>query len=1188
MLTDSSLNDTTTPTVAIDYESLRQQGIAWLEKLAGGEWTDFNAHDPGITILEQVCYALTDLVYRINYDMEDLLSREGEETYGSLYTPSQILVSKPVTVLDLRKLVIDVDGVKNAWIEPVTEPQPALYYQENPALENGTKLIGLTGSEDAAELRLQGLYRVLIEKSEALDKDSSMIVRDVAERLHAQRGLAVDFETIQVIDTQGVQLQTSIEIEQTADPDDVYLAILEKIAAYLSPTVRFYTLEQCLEQGKPIDEIFDGPLLDYGFIDNQELSGLKRKKNLYVSDLIREIMDVSGVRMVEYVVFKDSGSFNDTALVLDEDKTPKLDVRNCRLTLKKSQLPMQLDTEALAERYLQNQKNTLQRPLAVSTLPLRQGRDRRIGRYYSLLQQFPRVYGIGATGLPSAAGAERKAQAKQLKAYLLFFDQLLANNFTQLAHVREMFSFYHEQPVSYFAASLSDPGIDDLWVEQDDVIRQQHLQQIFAMSQANGETADWQRKNRFTDHLLARFAEQFTDYSSFSGDANADKEVQLSKLTWLRTYTQISSRKGTGFNVLSPISPENSSGLEQLLRLKLGFLEAGGDKLYVIEHALLRPMAGDTLQQGPLLSNAASQDPYSLQLSVVLSVASGDGDDFKRFVEQTVREETPAHLVVYVRWLGLDEYADFAVAYQNWQQQHLVYRMQTNQHILNGDIKDSAAIPLRDARDRLVDYLAIGHSYPLRDLAIDDVGTVAYNMQARIIIKNSQQGVTYLLCDNKQQPLVPEIKKPGNGGDLELITPEIVNDRSFSIQAAKLTKGLSAFLLQMPTVKVGLDLTLAAAIQNAELLLPNPAPAANDARIVDYGVKVQVAVDKAQEGVDYQLVKIEGKTETALSPVVRGDSKTIVLETKSGVTEDIDIRIRATKTFDKSEKKATQTDLLTTILPLKVRANPAVAVAVQNPIIDYSGTGGVKIQASQASTHYQVLTRGIADNEFIRGAASGAVLTVAVPKQDNVVLRIPSLNGFTIATDSVQGNGGDLLLNAVNLTVDSFIAIQATKHHLANTGETVTSTVQLAQVNAVLVRPDANPPLHFKAAVANSLLQAPIQISGGQAGVFYEFTTVADNKVQGQPVYFHQLERMDNTQNKGIGQLQISVDMAIPPDLLPERIKTKPNRAQLMPEPPELSAGANIKSDAELSIRAYKAQTRVEVIFKRALSKLLA
>jgi hypothetical protein len=113
MLTNSALTGSTL-TQVLDYESLRQQGIAWLEKLAGSEWTDFNAHDPGITILEQLCYALTDLSYRINYDMADLLSRDGENTYASLYRPEQILVTSPVTLLDLRKLVIDVEGVKNA------------------------------------------------------------------------------------------------------------------------------------------------------------------------------------------------------------------------------------------------------------------------------------------------------------------------------------------------------------------------------------------------------------------------------------------------------------------------------------------------------------------------------------------------------------------------------------------------------------------------------------------------------------------------------------------------------------------------------------------------------------------------------------------------------------------------------------------------------------------------------------------------------------------------------------------------------------------------------------------------------------------------------------------------------------------------------------------------------------------
>jgi len=1201
MLTDSSPTDTT-PTPILDYENLRKGGIAWLEKLAGSEWTDFNAHDPGITILEQVCYALTDLSYRINYDMADLLSREGEDTYDSLYTPPQILTSKPVTLLDLRKLVIDIDGVKNAWIEPVSEPAPSLYYREKQAAETGEKVIGLNPDEGASPLVLHGLYRVLIEKSdtEALNKVGGTIVRDVTERLHGQRSLAIDFESVQVLDDQNVQLQTSIEIDSHADPEQVYLGILEKVAAYFSPSVRFYSLEECLAQGKPIEEIFDGPLLDHGFIDSRELTGLKRKKNLYASDLIREIMDVNGVRMVEYVVFNSGGKLNDVTFALDSTRSPKLDIANSKLILKKRQLPIQLDIDTLTTRHFHNQQNALQRKRVESSLALPKGRDRHIERYYSLLHQFPRVYGVGAAGLPSTASEQRRAQVKQLKAYLLLFDQLLANSFSQLAHVKELLSFHFEQADSYFVADLDDANISGLWADRNDKSRNEKLQKIFGTDTA-AQTNDWQRKTRFIDHLLARFAEKFIDYSRFlvpiAGNTEEDRlkvqkeqehiktQVQLNKLAMLQNYCQISS-KATGFNILMPYSPDNRSSLEQNLRLKLGISESDDEHLYVIEHALLRPITGDKAQQSPILSNARSTDPYSLQLSVVVFAADFRSLEFKNLVAQIVRDEAPAHLIVYTR-MDLQDSTYFDATYKHWQQTHLTYRTL----ILNNSAQ-SAAIPLRDARDRLIDLLGLATTYPLRDLAIADVNTVAYNMRARIIIGNSQQGVSYCLCDDRQLPIPSDSKQPdmkvladGTGGDLELVTPAIINDRTFTIKATKLNSGLSNYLLTSPIVKVGLDVSLVAYIQNGDLLVADDDPAADAARIVNYGVKVQIAVEKAQEGVDYQL---RTTNDAGLSASVRGNGGSIVLETTVIVTEDMDIRIRATKTFDKSEKKATQTDFLTTILPLKVRANPAVGVLAAKPIIDYSGTASIQIKSSQASTRYQILTRRIADNEFIRDTVAGAVLTIAVPNQPSVVLPIPSITDFAAATDAVQGTGGDLTLTCPNLTVDSFIAIQAVKTHLDNNSEPIISTVNVSQTAAILVRPDANPALHFKATVADALLQAPIQVSGGQAGVFYEFTTLEDNKVQGLPVYFHQLDRKDNTQNKGLGQLQIGVDMVVSPALLPERVKAKPDLAALSPEPPELNANAAIKSDAELSIRAIKAQTRVEAIFKRTVSKLLA
>ena len=45
-----------------------------LGRLAGERWSDFNTHDPGITILEALCYAITDLAYRTSLPIPDLIA----------------------------------------------------------------------------------------------------------------------------------------------------------------------------------------------------------------------------------------------------------------------------------------------------------------------------------------------------------------------------------------------------------------------------------------------------------------------------------------------------------------------------------------------------------------------------------------------------------------------------------------------------------------------------------------------------------------------------------------------------------------------------------------------------------------------------------------------------------------------------------------------------------------------------------------------------------------------------------------------------------------------------------------------------------------------------------------------------------------------------------------------------------
>jgi len=104
-------------------------------------------------------------------------------------------------------------------------------------------------------------------------------------------------------------------------------------------------------------------------------------------------------------------------------------------------------------------------------------------------------------------------------------------------------------------------------------------------------------------------------------------------------------------------------------------------------------------------------------------------------------------------------------------------------------------IPLRDARDRVIDLLRdartfrLGKTYPLQDLPVrDEQLKVAFGSVARIPIENSQPGVTYQLFDPHKKAVGDRIE--GDGGTLLLPTPEIQEDITYRILATKIATGL--------------------------------------------------------------------------------------------------------------------------------------------------------------------------------------------------------------------------------------------------------------------------------------------------------------------------------------------------------------------------------------------------------------
>ncbi len=105
----------------LDYSFLRKAGQEYIEQLSGKIWTDYNTHDPGITILEMLCYAISDLGLRLDMPIENILSPEDETAQKideQFFKASEILPSKPVNENDYRKLFIDIEGIKNCWLKP--------------------------------------------------------------------------------------------------------------------------------------------------------------------------------------------------------------------------------------------------------------------------------------------------------------------------------------------------------------------------------------------------------------------------------------------------------------------------------------------------------------------------------------------------------------------------------------------------------------------------------------------------------------------------------------------------------------------------------------------------------------------------------------------------------------------------------------------------------------------------------------------------------------------------------------------------------------------------------------------------------------------------------------------------------------------------------------------------------------
>ncbi len=624
----------------MDFTLLREEGIEHIQSMSGRIWTDYNAHDPGITILEHLCYAITDLSYRLSFDMQDLLAHppQSRERIKQFFTANEILTTHPVTINDYRKLIIDIEGVKNCWLEPLDDP-------------------------------ITGLYRVLIEKE--ADIDDERVLDKVRRKLHSHRNLCEDFVEIKILPFEEISVYAELEIEDDADVNELTAKIYFELDSFIAPSIRKYSLKELIDKGEPIDEIFEGPPLENGFIDNDELNRFDRKPELHTSDLIHILLDIRGISAVKTIFVSSflSREKEAWALQLSSGFTPAIKdldaiLKDHDIKFYKGGIFCGVDRAEVKKKADNTPKEPTKATAVASEkdMPIPAGHFRELSDYVTVQNDFPANYGIGEVGLPDSASDARKAHAKQLQAYLMFFDQILANYFSQLNRAKDLFSPHYTENRTYFVNMLSQvPGIEDE-VDTD----RERLQELTE----DPETA-LQRRNRFLDHLMARFSEKFPNHLLLLHE-KLSKELLQNKLDFLKAYPGISSNRGRAFNYISKDktwNTNNVAGLKSRICAMLGIrdhkrkhlTETDVEGFHMIEHILLRPVKrAAAVDYQP--------DPYSFRISFVFPdwpMRCGE-ENFQKLIHDVLISETAAHIAFNVLWFDRDRMSAFEDEYRQW------------------------------------------------------------------------------------------------------------------------------------------------------------------------------------------------------------------------------------------------------------------------------------------------------------------------------------------------------------------------------------------------------------------------------------------------------------------------------------------------------------------------------------------
>ncbi|HXJ42536.1 MAG TPA: hypothetical protein VNH18_24870 [Bryobacteraceae bacterium] len=541
----------------LDYMYLRTEGVNILQRLSSSIWTDYNEHDPGVTTLEQLCYALTELSYRAELDVAQLLVDRETGTIQphrhALFIPRRILPCNPVTVDDYRKRIVDlVPEVRNVWLTP---------------------------SPNHGRDWVNGSYEIRAYVPECSSESKARIARKIRRVYCRHRNLCEDVHAIHILEPLRTTVHAEVTLAHGMASERALATIFFQLGKLLTPELQRRPLAAMILDGYTADQIFNGPLLTRGFISDSQLQ--PQAPFIAVTDIIAAIAStpgVAGTRNVRATLQEDPHTycFHDSIPVpvrkyLDLNTSPDEENRfsirlvrdgvTCLPDPGQVAIELALLWDAYRNSYpLKNQYDEY------FPLPVTPWQD--LTSYYSIQNQYPGVYGINSFGPPASATNARRAQAKQLKAYLLPFEQLMADYFAQIANISTLFSIYPESLETYAFQSLVKSVPDVL-----PVLRRDYHEGLAEI--VSGHDPFLERRDRFLDFLLSLYASPLNPVALFAcGQCSLTPRsltrLVRAKFALLRKLVAATRDRGRAIDYLDKPSRSNFAGMQLRCRIELG------------------------------------------------------------------------------------------------------------------------------------------------------------------------------------------------------------------------------------------------------------------------------------------------------------------------------------------------------------------------------------------------------------------------------------------------------------------------------------------------------------------------------------------------------------------------------------------------------------------------------------------